>query len=149
MFIDVVSFWNVLKSIKINAKYVVTKYVLHMNLKSVEQVVQSSLLNIYKAYTRNWQGTSIKILLLRESKANICSTLRDTWLANFQYLTKYGQFIKPYMERNRMTHTMLDKILEVYLKCFMNTYSEQLSIINGCVKTHLSFNSRYRQLCQF
>ena len=45
----------------------------------------------------------IKILLLRKSKANTCSTLRDTGLADFKQLTKYGQYIKSYMERKRVT----------------------------------------------
>lgn len=52
--------------------------------------------HLHKAYKRNWQGMSIKILLLRESKANTCSPLKDTWLADLKYLTKFGQFIEPY-----------------------------------------------------
>lgn len=48
-------------------------------------------------------GMPIKILLLRKSKATTCTTLRDTGLADFKQLTKYGQYIKSYMERKRVT----------------------------------------------
>lgn len=89
----------------------------------------SSPKHFHKAYKRNWQGMLTEIFLLRESKANTCSTLKDTWLADLKHLTKFNQLIEPYKERKRRTQIYFQISDTVFLEFSLNPWLHEETFV--------------------